>query len=64
VLFVNYPEAVHFSYRRYLINKIREGAELDITPVKMMFRQRTGAIDFGSRKKKAGRRSKKGRKRK
>jgi len=64
VLFVNYPEAVHFSYRRYLTNKIREGAGLDITPVKVMFRQRTGAIDFGSRKKKAGRRSKKGRKRK
>jgi len=63
VLFVNYPEAVHFSYRRYLINKIREGAGLDITPVKVMFRQRTGAIDFGSRKKKADRRSKKGRKR-
>ncbi len=64
VLFVNYPEAVHFSYRRYLMNQIREGAGLDITPVRLMFRQRTGAIDFGSRKKKDTRRSKKGRKKK
>lgn len=64
VLFVNYPEAVHFSYRRYLMNQIRAGAELDITPVRLMFRQRTGAIDFGSRKKKDSRRSKKGRKKK
>ena len=63
VLFANYPDAVHFSYRRYLTNKIREGAGLDITPLKVMFRQRTGAIDFGSRKKKDNRRSKKGRKR-
>lgn len=64
VLFVNYPEAVHFSYRRYLMNQIREGAGLDITPVRLMFRQRTGAIDFGSRKKKDARRSKKGLKKK
>lgn len=64
VLFVNYPEAVHFSYRRYLTNKIRAGAGLNITPIKVMFRQRTGAIDFGSRKKKDARRSKKGRKKK
>ncbi len=62
VLFVNYPEAVHFSYRRYLMNQIRQGAGLDITPVRLMFRQRTGGIDFGSRKKKASRHSKKGRK--
>jgi GTPase len=64
VLFVNYPEAVHFSYRRYLMNQIREGTGLDITPVRLMFRQRTGAIDFGSRKKKDARRSKKGLKKK
>ena len=60
VLFVNFPEAVHFSYRRYLMNQIRESAGLDITPVRLMFRQRTGAIDFGSRKKKNHRRGKRG----
>ncbi len=64
VLFVNFPQAVHFSYRRYLINQIRSGSGLDITPVRVLFRQRTGAIDFGSRKQKDPRRGKRTRKRK
>lgn len=42
VFFVNYPEAVHFSYRRYLVNRIREAAGLDKTPVRVYFRKRTG----------------------
>ncbi len=42
VCFVNYPDAVHFSYKRYLINQIREGAGLYKTPVRMIFRKRTG----------------------
>ena len=62
IFFVNYPEAVHFSYRRYLINQIRAGSGLDITPVRVMFRQRTGAIDFGGRKKKDPRRGKRDKK--
>lgn len=52
VCFVNYPEAVHFSYKRYLTNQIREGAGLDKIPVRVIFRQRTGRIEFGKRKKK------------
>ncbi|UCF91364.1 MAG: ribosome biogenesis GTPase Der [Desulfobacterales bacterium] len=40
VCFVNYPEAIHFSYERYLINQIREGAGLDKTPIRILFRQR------------------------
>ncbi len=50
VCFVNYPEAVHFSYKRYLINQIRENTGLDKTPVKLEFRQRTGKIDFATLK--------------
>ncbi len=50
VCFVNYPEAVHFSYRRYLINQIRAEAGLDKTPLRVIFRQRTGRIEFGRRK--------------
>jgi GTP-binding protein len=46
VCFVNYPDAVHFSYKRYLINQIREYSGLDKTPVKLEFRQRSGKIDF------------------
>jgi len=41
VCFVNYPDAVHFSYKRYLINQIREGAGLDKTPIRIIFRKRT-----------------------
>ena len=40
VCFVNYPEGIHFSYRRYLINQFREQARLDKTPIRLIFRQR------------------------
>ncbi len=42
VCFVNYPEAVHFSYRRYLINQFRRETGLDKTPLRLLFRQRSG----------------------
>ena len=42
VCFANYPDEVHFSYRRYLINQIRDGAKLDKTPLRIIFRKRTG----------------------
>jgi GTP-binding protein len=42
VCFVNYPQAVHFSYKRYLLNQLREGSALDKTPIRMIFRQREG----------------------
>jgi GTPase len=51
VLFVNYPEAVHFSYQRYLSNNIREGIGLDKTPIRLIFRLRTGKIEFGKKKR-------------
>ena len=40
VCFVNYPRAVHFSYKRFLINQIRGQAGLDKTPIRILFRQR------------------------
>ena len=49
VCFVNFPQAVHFSYKRYLINQIREHAGLNKIPIRMMFRQRE------NRKKKVNR---------
>ena len=64
VTFVNYPDDVHFSYQRYLINQIREGAGLSSTPVRLFLRQRTGRIDFGARKEKFDKEKSKGRKRK
>ena len=49
VMFVNYPKAVHFSYRRYLLNRIRESAGLDQTPVRLLLRQRSGRMEFSDR---------------
>ena len=40
VCFVNYPQAVHFSYKRYLINQLRKETGLDKTPIRVIFRQR------------------------
>ena len=51
VTFVNFPDAVHFSYQRYLLNQIRNETGLDKTPLRLLFRQRTGKIDFASWKK-------------
>ncbi len=61
VLFVNYPEAVHFSYQRYLVNRLREGAGLHDTPIRLVLRPRAGRKDIGARPK---RRERPGRKRK
>jgi GTP-binding protein len=51
VSFVNYPDAVHFSYQRYLLNQIRTETHLDLTPLRLNFRLRTGRIEFGKWKK-------------
>jgi GTP-binding protein len=40
LFFVNHPEAVHFSYKRYLLNQIREQTALDKTPIRLVFRER------------------------
>ena len=40
VLFCNYPEAVHFSYERYLVNHLRDTFELQRTPIRLIFRAR------------------------
>ncbi|MGE5258736.1 MAG: ribosome biogenesis GTPase Der [Hyphomicrobiales bacterium] len=40
LFFVNYPDAVHFSYQRYLLNQLREQTGIDKTPIRMVFRQR------------------------
>jgi GTP-binding protein len=40
VCFVNYPEGIHSSYKRYLINELRVSLGLDLTPVRLFFRKR------------------------
>jgi GTP-binding protein len=41
VLFVNDPELVHFSYRRYLENRLREAFGFEGTPLRLVFRERS-----------------------
>lgn len=40
VFFVNDPEIVHFSYERYLENRLREAFGFNGIPIKMIFRSR------------------------
>ncbi len=46
VSFVNYPDAVHFSYQRYLLNQIRSATGLDQVPLRLFFRQRSGKLSM------------------
>jgi GTP-binding protein len=52
ISFVNYPDAVHFSYQRFLLNQIRTASGLDKVPLRLYFRQRSGRIEFGKKKTK------------
>ena len=49
VCFVNYPKAVRFSYKRYLLNQLRQMIPLEKTPIKLYFREKSGKIDFSSK---------------
>jgi predicted GTPase len=40
VIFVNDPELIHFSYRRYLENRIRDAYGFLGTPIRLILRQR------------------------
>ncbi|MCB9667093.1 MAG: ribosome biogenesis GTPase Der [Myxococcales bacterium] len=39
----NRPEAVHFSYQRYVINQIRERFGFDGVPIRVVYRKKSGA---------------------
>ncbi|SKA76130.1 GTP-binding protein [Clostridium sp. USBA 49] len=40
VFFVNDPDALHFSYERYLLNQLRESFDFKGTAIKFIFRER------------------------
>ena len=40
VLFVNNPQFMHFSYERYLENRLRDTFEFDGTPIRFVTRER------------------------
>ena len=42
IVFVNYPDAVHFSYQRFLVNIIREYFGFEGVPVILSLRKRSG----------------------
>lgn len=43
VIFCNYPDSVHFSYKRYLTNVVREAYSLYNVPVILKFRKRASS---------------------
>jgi GTP-binding protein len=45
VVFVNDPTLIHFSYKRYLENRIREQYGFLGTPIKLIFRERESVED-------------------
>ncbi len=49
VCFVNFPKAVHFSYKRYLMNQLRQMIPLEKTPIRLYFREKTGKLDFSGK---------------
>ena len=40
VMFTNHPEGVHFSYERYLMNRLREAFDFAGTPIRLLFKGR------------------------
>jgi len=45
VFFVNYPELVHFSYQRYLENRLRQVFGFNGTPIRFVFKTRGSSDD-------------------
>lgn len=42
VVMTNSSKGVHFSYKRYLTNRFRDGLELDKVPIRLIFRDKRG----------------------
>ncbi len=40
VVFVNRPEWVHFSYKRFIINRLKASFELDLIPIRVIFKKK------------------------
>ena len=40
VVFVNRPNAIHFSYERFLVNQLRSHLRLELTPIRLRFRKK------------------------
>jgi GTP-binding protein len=42
MFFCNYPESIHFSYRRFLENRLREAFDFGPSPMQLVFKKRQG----------------------
>ncbi|MGL4209860.1 MAG: ribosome biogenesis GTPase Der [Candidatus Adiutrix sp.] len=42
VVFTNKPGSVHFSYRRFLANRLKDAFNLNLVPVRLILRERSG----------------------
>ncbi|UQZ89125.1 ribosome biogenesis GTPase Der [Deltaproteobacteria bacterium Smac51] len=51
VVFTNKPGSVHFSYQRFLVNRLKEAFGLDLAPVRLYLRARSGRHDKNEKKK-------------
>jgi GTP-binding protein len=40
VVFVNRPDWVHFSYKRFIINRLKASFQLDLIPVRVIFKKK------------------------
>jgi GTP-binding protein len=40
LIFVNRPDKVHFSYKRYIVNQLREHLDLNHTPIQLVFKKK------------------------
>jgi GTP-binding protein len=40
VVFTNRPDKVHFSYKRFIINQLKDRFELNFTPIRLIFRKK------------------------
>jgi GTP-binding protein len=47
VVFTNRPDEVHFSYRRFLVNRFKEAFGLDLAPVRLLLRVSSGRREGG-----------------
>ena len=40
VVFTNRPDKIHFSYKRFMVNQLREQLGLDLTPIRLVFKKK------------------------